>query len=165
MRIDLWVQILSPWLGDIVDYGILMSYLLASVAWQAGTATLCQSRLYPPIRDPKKFGIRSNTASNRFHMSLHFRSPCRYIVKTTFVLTFLRKPECWREEAGDRWVQPPWAGSAFCFRLAQAWLRKYKCFQIWLCSFYFFSILFFLLKTCKNVNFWSLLSWIMYMYI
>jgi hypothetical protein len=73
-------QILSPadW-GDIVDSGIELSYrhtrltdieenkiqmgsklyeenflsffIIAHIGWQAGTITLCQSQLYPPVRD------------------------------------------------------------------------------------------------------------------
>ncbi len=52
-------QILSSWLGNIVDSGIGLSYWPARlhVGWQAGATTLCQcqGRLYPPVSD-KKFG-------------------------------------------------------------------------------------------------------------
>jgi hypothetical protein len=42
-------QILSPWLGDLVDFGIGLLYRPARmrIGWRAGTTTLCQSQLYP----------------------------------------------------------------------------------------------------------------------
>ncbi len=49
-------KILSPWLGDIVDYGIGLSYRHARLhRLAAGTTTLCQSQLYPP---PLRQGLR-----------------------------------------------------------------------------------------------------------
>ncbi len=46
-------QILRPLLGDIVDSDIGLSYRPARlhIGWRAGTTALCQSRLYPPVRD------------------------------------------------------------------------------------------------------------------
>ncbi len=46
-------QILSPWLGDIVDSGLGLSYRHAIdyIGWRADMTTLCQRRLYPPVRD------------------------------------------------------------------------------------------------------------------
>ncbi len=44
-------QILSPWLGEIVDYGIGLSYRpvrLHIEGWRTYTTTLCYSRLYLP---------------------------------------------------------------------------------------------------------------------
>ncbi len=53
-------QILSPWLGDIVDSGIGLSYRPASlcIAWRAGTTTLFQSRLNPPSQGIKIWLLR-----------------------------------------------------------------------------------------------------------
>jgi hypothetical protein len=44
-------QIYSPWMGDIVDSGTGLSYRpasLFSLAWRAGTTTICRSQLYSP---------------------------------------------------------------------------------------------------------------------
>ncbi len=49
-KIQICSQILSPWLGDKVDYGIGMSYTgpPAYVAWRAGTTTLCHKSTLSP---------------------------------------------------------------------------------------------------------------------
>jgi hypothetical protein len=47
-------QILSPWVRDLVVYGVVLSYWpgAAYVAWRrAGTTALCQSRQYHPVKD------------------------------------------------------------------------------------------------------------------
>ncbi len=44
-------KFIVPDLGDKVDSGIGLSYRPAYIALPAGTATLCRSQLYPPIRD------------------------------------------------------------------------------------------------------------------
>jgi hypothetical protein len=46
-------KFLGPYWGEIVDSGIGLSYRTArlNIGWRTGTTTLCQSRLYPPVRD------------------------------------------------------------------------------------------------------------------
>ncbi len=49
-----------PFLGIFVPYFRYCAFQCTYVAWQAGTATLCHSRWYPPVRD-QEFDLCSNT--------------------------------------------------------------------------------------------------------
>ncbi len=62
-----WGQILIPWLGGKVNYGIGLSYQPASlyVAWRAGTTTLCyEADFIPPFRN-YEFGYWSSGPDSR----------------------------------------------------------------------------------------------------
>jgi len=66
-RLQHWGQILSPWLGYIVDSGIGLSYRPISlyVAWRAGTTTLYQSRLYLPSQGLRIWLLVPISSDNR----------------------------------------------------------------------------------------------------